>query len=83
MTEYTIYKESNLSRFKKKLSSKTEDLFLSAALCLAKITNSQKISSWIEKYLDAKTQKLQQEIIKKRWDGVALEKIVTSIHEAN
>lgn len=83
MTEYTIYRESNFSRFRKKISNKAEDLFLSVALCLAKITKSQKISSWIEKYLDTKTQKLQHEIIRKRWDGVALEKIVTSIHESN
>ena len=35
----------------------------------------------IEQYIDKRTQELQQQIIKQRWQQLALEKAVADIHD--
>lgn len=79
--EYTIKSESKFQKLRKQLQSKTEDIFLSSALCLAKITKSEKLSAWIERNTEKKMQQLQQEIIRQKWDLITLQKASESIHK--
>lgn len=79
--EYTIKPESKFQKLRKQLQSKTEDIFLSSALCLARITKSEKLSAWIERYTEKKMQQLQQEIIRMKWNQVTLEKATAQIRQ--
>lgn len=47
---------------------------------LAKISKSEKLSRWIERYTEKKMQQLQQEIIRQRWDLITLQKASEAIH---
>ena len=78
--EYTIKKESKFQKALKQVRSKSEDVFLSGVMLLAKISKSKKISRWIERYTEKKMQQLQQEIIRMKWNKVTLEKATAQIH---
>lgn len=78
--EYTIKKESKFQKALKQVRSKSEDVFLSGVMLLAKISKSKKLSRWIERYTEKKMQQLQQEIIRQRWDLITLQKASEAIH---
>lgn len=78
--EYTIKKESKFQKALKQVHSKSEDVFLSGVMFLAKISKSEKLSRWIERYTEKKMQQLQQEIIRQRWDLITLQKASEAIH---
>ena len=78
--EYTIKKESKFQKALKQVRSKSEDVFLSGIMFLAKISKSEKLSRWIERYTEKKMQQLQQEIIRQRWDLITLQKASEAIH---
>lgn len=79
--EYTIKPETKFHKTLKYIQSKTEDIFLSSALCLAKITKSEKLSAWISRHTEKKMQQLQQEIIRQKWDLITLQKASESIYK--
>ena len=84
MTEHTIYKKSNLDKFKKRFSrigSRIEDIFLSVSLWLADILHSARLNNWIESYTEKRMQNLQHEIIRQQWHKVSLEKSLDSIRQ--
>lgn len=78
--DYIIKKESKFQKALKQVHSKSEDFFLSGVMFLAKITKSEKLSRWIERYTEKKMQQLQQEIIRQRWDLITLQKASEAIH---
>lgn len=78
--DYIIKKESKFQKALKQVHSKSEDVFLSGVMFLAKISKSEKLSRWIEKYTEKKMQQLQQEIIRQRWDLITLQKASEAIH---
>ena len=63
----------------KNLSSKLEDIFLAVTLWLAKTTKSQVLSNFITEYVEQKTQKIQHEIIRQKWDLAAADKLRESM----
>ena len=84
MFEHTIRKESKYDKLIKRFSrigSRIENIFLSVALWLANILHSDKVDRWIEAYTEKRMQELHREIIKHRWDKVALEKSLDCIHK--
>lgn len=78
--DYIIKKESKFQKTLKQVRSKSEDVFLSGIMFLAKISKSEKLSRWIERYTEKKMQQLQQEIIRQRWDLITLQKASEAIH---
>lgn len=78
--DYIIKKESKFQKALKQVRSKSEDVFLSGIMFLAKISKSEKLSRWIERYTEKKMQQLQQEIIRQRWDLITLQKASEAIH---
>lgn len=78
--DYMIKKESKFQKALKQVRSKSEDVFLSGVMFLAKISKSEKLSRWIERYTEKKMQQLQQEIIRQRWDLITLQKASEAIH---
>lgn len=78
--DYIIKKESKFQKALKQVRSKSEDVFLSGIMLLAKISKSEKLSRWIERYTEKKVQQLQQEIIRQRWDLITLQKASEAIH---
>lgn len=78
--DYIIKKESKFQKALKQVRSKSEDVFLSGVMLLAKISKSEKLSRWIERYTEKKVQQLQQEIIRQRWDLITLQKASEAIH---
>lgn len=78
--DYIIKKESKFQKALKQVRSKSEDVFLSGVMLLAKISKSKKLSRWIERYTEKKMQQLQQEIIHQRWDLITLQKASEAIH---
>lgn len=79
--DYIIKKESKFQKALKQVRSKSEDVFLSGIMFLAKISKSEKLSRWIERYTKKKMQQLQQEIIRQRWHKETLKKATAAIHE--
>ena len=79
--EYIIIKENKLSKFKKNLSSITEKIYIKLFLFGATKTHIKFCEHHLTKYLERKNRKLQQEIIKARWDKVTLDNAVKSIQE--
>ena len=63
----------------KNLSSKLEDIFLTSTLWLAKTTKSQVLSNFITEYVERKTQKIQHEIIRQKWDLAEADKLIKSM----
>ena len=63
----------------KNLSSKLEDIFLTITLWLAKTTKSQVLSNFITEYVERKTQKIQHEIIRQKWDLAEADKLIKSM----
>lgn len=78
--DYIIKKESKFQKALKQVRSKSGDVFLSGVMFLAKISKSEKLSRWIERYTEKKVQQLQQEIIRMKWNKVTLEKATAQIH---
>lgn len=79
--EYTIYREKKLDRIKKSCANKCEEIFLSTVLFLAKITKSKALANFLEAFTKKKIQRMQQEIIRKKWDMVTLEKAQNAINQ--
>lgn len=79
--EYTIKPENRFQKALKKFQSAAEDRFLSIVLFLAKITKSEKLSAWIEKYTEKRMQQLQQEIIRMKWNQETLKKATIAIQK--
>lgn len=77
--EYTIKKTPKIKQIFHKYHDKAADFFLSAILWLAKTTKSQFLAKYIESSTKKKMQRLQQEIIRQRWDLVTLEKAQKAI----
>jgi len=77
--EYTIKPETKFHKVLKSIQSKAEDIFLSVILNLARITKSEELSAWLNRYTEKKMQQLQQEIIRMKWNQVTLDKAISSI----
>ena len=48
---------------------------------IANITKSEKISNWIQNYMEKKIQKMKSELVKMKWDKITLEKAATQIRD--
>lgn len=78
--QYIIKPINKFHQALKKIKSKLENIFLSILICIATFTHYKKLASWIEKYVQKNTFKLQQEIIRQKWDLVTLDKASKLIH---
>lgn len=63
----------------KNINSRLEDISLSVTLWLAKATKSQVLSNFITEYVEQKTQEIQHEIIRQKWDLAAADKLRESM----
>ncbi len=63
----------------KNINSRLEDIFLAVILWLAKTTKSQVLSNFISEYVEQKTQKIQHEIIRQKWDLAKADKLIKSM----
>ena len=79
--EYIIGKANKLSKLKKKISSITEKIYIQLFLFGTTKLHIKFCETHLTKYLERKNRKLQQEIIKARWDKVTLDNAVKSIQE--
>lgn len=79
--EYTIDQKGNFRKLIDKAKSRLEDIFLSVLLLLAKFSKSKKLDAWIKRYTEKKTQQLQQELIRLKWDKVTLDKAAAAIRK--
>ena len=79
--EYTIHREKKFDKIKKSCANKCEEFFLSIVLFLAKVTKSKTLANFLEAFTKKKIQRMQQEIIRKKWDMVALEKAQNAINQ--
>lgn len=79
--EYTINRHNKIQTILKNIKSKSEDIFLSVLLLLARFSQSEKLAALIKRYTEKKTQQLQQEIIRLKWDKFTLDKAAAAIHE--
>lgn len=79
--QYEIIRESKIKQVSKKIHSWFEDSLLSVLMFLARILHSEKLNQWIASYTQKKIQRMQQELIKMKWNKIPLDKAVQSIHE--
>ena len=79
--QYTIKRKGKFQNLTDKVKSKLEDIFLSVLLWFVNFSKSEKLSAWIQRYTEKKMQRLQQEIIRMKWDKVTLDKATVAIHE--
>ena len=77
--EYIIGKKNKLSKLKKKISSIAEKVYIKLFLFGTTKLHIKFCETHLTKYLERKNRKLQQEIIKARWDKVTLDKAIQTI----
>lgn len=76
---YIIKKLSLRQQLFQKIKSKSEDIFLTLALYLVKLTKSKKLSNWMQSYTKKKIPKMQLEIVRMNWNKNTLNQAVTAI----
>lgn len=79
--KHNVPKKLKIEYIFRKCQDKTSDIFLSFLLISVKVTHSERLSSFIRSLIEKKTQRLQQEIIRKKWDLSELEQVKKSFHD--
>lgn len=77
-----IKPKSKIKVFLLKLQDKSEELLFSIVQKLPESFIPVSLMNWLESYINKRTQELQQEIIRKQWQKIHLEKAVEEIHAA-
>ena len=72
---------NRVQEFLHKICDKTEDIFFDIILKIPERFISSFLMEHIEHYIEKRTQELQQQIIKQRWQQVTLEKAVADIRD--
>ncbi len=72
---------NRVQEFLHKICDKTEDIFFDIILKIPERFIPSFLMEHIEHYIEKRTQELQQQIIKQRWQQVTLEKAVADIRD--
>lgn len=72
---------NRIQEFLHKICDKTEDIFFDIILKIPEHFIPSFLMEHIEHYIEKRTQELQQQIIKQRWQQVTLEKAVADIRD--
>lgn len=75
-----IRPQGKTERFFRKFHSKSEDMLFSIVQRLPEPLIPSPILEWLESYVDKRTRKLKEEIIRKQWQQIHLEKVAEKIH---
>ena len=76
-----IKPRSRAKEFFDMIKDKSEDLMFSIITKVPERMIPSPVMQWLTAYLDRRTQELQQEIVRKQWQKVYLEKAVSEIHD--
>ena len=71
---------NKIKEFSDRLHDALEDLLFSIVQRLPELLIPTPLMKWLESYVNKRTQELQQEIIRKQWQQIHLEKTVEEIH---
>lgn len=75
-----IRPQSKTERFFRKFHSKSEDMLFSIVQKVPEPLIPAFVMNWVESYIDKRTRKLQEEIIRQKWRQIHLEKCAEKIH---
>lgn len=78
---YEIHRENKLHQPLEKIRSTLDDCFISLMLWTATVTHNERLSMWVLSYTKRKIERLQREILRKKWGKVTLDKAVQHIRE--
>lgn len=79
--EIELKPRNRVQEFLHKICDKTENIFFDIILKIPEQFIPSFLMKHIEHYIDKRTQELQQQIIKQRWQQTALEQAVSDIHK--
>lgn len=71
---------NKIKEFSDRLHDALEDLLFSIVQRLPELLIPTPLMKWLESYVNKRTQELQQDIIRKQWQQIHLEKTVEEIH---
>lgn len=75
-----IRTRNKIKEFFNRLHDTLEDLLFSIVQKLPESLIPAPLMEWLESYINKRTQELQQEILRKQWQQIHLEKAVEEIH---
>jgi len=75
-----IRPRNKIKEFSDRLHDALEDLLFSIVQRLPELLIPTPLMKWLESYVNKRTQELQQDIIRKQWQQIHLEKTVEEIH---
>ncbi len=76
-----IRPENKTHKFFRKFHSKSEDILFSIIQKVPKEFIPSSIMGWLDRYIDKRTRKLKEEIIRQKWQQIYLEKASEEIRE--
>lgn len=75
-----IKPQSKTERFFRKFHSRLEDMLFSIVQRLPEPLIPSPILEWLESYIDKRTRKLKEDIIRQKWQQIHLENAAGKIH---
>lgn len=75
-----IRPRNKIKEFSNRLHDTLEDVLFSIVQKLPESLIPSYIMNWLDNYINKRTQELQQEIIRKQWQQIHLEKAIEEIH---
>ena len=75
-----IRPQNKTERFFRKFHNKLEDILFSIVQKVPEPLIPDFVMNWVESYIDKRTRKLKEEIIRQKWQQAYLEKVVEEIH---
>lgn len=75
-----IRPQNKTERFFRKFHNKLEDILFSIVQKVPEPLIPAFVMNWVESYIDKRTRKLKEDIIRKQWQQIHLEKVAEKIH---
>lgn len=75
-----IKPQSKVQEIFRKFHNKSEDILFSIVQKVPEPLISDFVMNWVESYIDKRTRKLKEEIIRQKWQQAYLEKVAEEIH---
>lgn len=76
-----LKKPNRVKEFWQKVKNRAEDIMFALALKLPEKMLTGAVSDWLGKYMEKRAAELQGQIIRQKWQNMALEQAVEQIHQ--
>lgn len=76
-----LKRKSPIKEYIHKLLNRLEDILFSLVLKLPERMIPKSVMDWLERYVNKRNSQLQQQIIRQKWETMALKQAAKQIHE--